>query len=219
MYLKLNLIYYFFIILSWPILVLSNENEDIKSDILFLKIQELELEIAELRNKIETQNFLIEKLLRESLAESDDYDSDNLETLTSNADIRFDGIDDPKSKDQIYSAAILALEEQNFDKAFNLFTYFVESFVDDEKIPLSYFWLGEISFIKNDLENSKIFFLELISLNPSHYRVPLAHKKLGDIYLKTNDVESAKEKYNYVVREYPNNTASSLALQILKNME
>ena len=59
------------------------------------------------------------------MAESNDYDSDNLETLTSNADIRFDGIDDPKSKDQIYSAAILALEEQN-DKAFNLFTYFVE---------------------------------------------------------------------------------------------
>ena len=96
MYLKLNLIYYFFIILSLPLFVISNENEDIKSDILFLKIQELELEIAELRNKIETQNFLIEKLLRESLAESDDYNSDNLETLTSNADIRFDGIDDPK---------------------------------------------------------------------------------------------------------------------------
>ena len=62
MYLKSNLIYYFFIILFLPILVLSNENEDIKSDILFLKIQELESEIAELRNKIETQNFLIEKL-------------------------------------------------------------------------------------------------------------------------------------------------------------
>ena len=67
MYLKSNLIYYFFIILFLPILVLSNENEDIKSDILFLKIQELESEIAELRNKIETQNFLIEKLLRLSL--------------------------------------------------------------------------------------------------------------------------------------------------------
>ena len=77
MSLKLNLIYYFFIILSLPFLVLSNENEDIKSDILFLKIQELESEIAELRNKIETQNFLIEKLLRESLAQSNDYDSDS----------------------------------------------------------------------------------------------------------------------------------------------
>ena len=35
MYLKSNLIYYFFIILFLPILVLSNENEDIKSDILY----------------------------------------------------------------------------------------------------------------------------------------------------------------------------------------
>ena len=58
-----------------------------------------------------------------------------------------------------------------------------------------------------------------ISSYPDHYRIPLAHKKLGDIYLKSNDIKNAKDKYNYVVREYPNNTASSLALQLLKNME
>ena len=149
MYLKSNLIYYFFIILFLPILVLSNENEDIKSDILFLKIQELESEIAELRNKIETQNFLIEKLLRESLAESNDYDSDNLETLTSNADIRFDGIDDPKSKDQIYSAAILALEEQNFDKAFNLYLLILLILRLSEvlKLSLTFFLLLHLMFL------------------------------------------------------------------------
>jgi TolA-binding protein len=61
--------------------------------------------------------------------------------------------------------------------------------------------------------------MELISLFPSHYRAPLAHKKIGDIYLKNNDTKKAKEKYNYVIREYPDNTASSLALQLLKNME
>ncbi len=61
--------------------------------------------------------------------------------------------------------------------------------------------------------------MELIGLYPNHYRVPLAHKKVGDIYLKTNDIKKAKDKYNFVVREYPNNTASSLALQLLKNME
>jgi TolA-binding protein len=163
MYLKSNLIYYFFIILSLPFLVHSNENEDIKSDILFLKIQELESEIAELRNKIETQNFLIEKLLRESLAESNDYDSDNLETLTSNADIRFDGIDDPKSKDQIYSAAILALEEQTFDKAFNLFTYFVESFVDAANKSFIFLDSFKIEFNKSYNGLLFIFNIKLIA--------------------------------------------------------
>jgi outer membrane protein assembly factor BamD (BamD/ComL family) len=47
----------------------------------------------------------------------------------------------------------------------------------------------------------------------------LSHKKIGDIYLQSDDMKSAKDKYNFVVREYPNNTASSLALQLLKNME
>ena len=63
------------------------------------------------------------------------------------------------------------------------------------------------------------YFLELVNLYPSHYRTPLAHKKIGDIFLKKNELEKAKDKYNFVIREYPNDTASSLALQLLKNME
>ena len=195
----------------------ADENVDVKTDILFLKIQELESEIAELRNNIESQNYLIEKLIQES---SDSNVNSNIsEDLNVSSDIRFAGIEDPESKDQVYSAAIEALENQNFDQALTLFRYFVESFSDEEKTPLSFFWLAEISFINDDLENSSDLFLELINSYPNHYRVPLAHKKLGDIYLKSNDVQNAKDKYNFVVREYPNNTASSLALQLLKNME
>ena len=132
---------------------------------------------------------------------------------------RFKGIEDPNSKEQVYSAAIEALESQDYEKAFALFNFFVKSFSDQEKRPLSYFWLGEICFMKNELDNSKDFFMELISSYPNHYRVPLAHKKIGDIYLKSNDLDKAKDKYNFVIREYPNDTASSLALQLLKNME
>ena len=93
------------VFLFLPILVSANVNDDVKTDILFLKIQELELEIAELRNRLESQNYLIEKLIAES-TDADENDSENLENLTLNADIRFAGIEDPKSKDQIYNAAI-----------------------------------------------------------------------------------------------------------------
>ena len=196
----------------------ADENQEAKTDILFLKIQELEAEIAELRNKIESQNYLIEKLINESLS-SIDENTDDIENLALNADIRFKGIEDPKSKDQIYIAATDALEAQDFDKAYNLFNYFVESFDDEEKTPLAFFWLGEISLINNDFVISENHYMELITRYPNHYRVPLAHKKIGDIYLKNNDQKTAKDKYNFVVREYPNNTASSLALQLLKNME
>ena len=198
--------------------LIANDNEDVKTDILFLKIQELESEIAELRNKVESQDYLIEKLINESI-NSDEENSENIEDLAINTDVRFKGIEDPKSIDQVYKAAIDALETQDLEKAFVLFKYFVDSFNDEEKKPLSYFWLGEISLMNDELDRSKNFFMELISLYPNHYRVPLAHKKIGDIYLKTNDINKAKDKYNFVVREYPNNTASSLALQLLKNME
>ena len=218
MRLKFFISKYFFIVL-FSLNFLANENEDIKTDILFLKIQELESEIADLRNRIESQNFLIEKLIQESLDDEADTGEDKIEELTLNSDIRFEGIDDLRSKEQIYDAAIEALESQNFERAFNLYKYFVDNFNDEEKRPLSLFWLGEISMINNDLENAKIFFMELISKYPSHYRIPLSHKKIGDIYLKSSQTENAREKYNFVVREYPNNTASSLALQLLKNME
>ena len=215
---KLIFFKYLVLFLFLPFIVSADENEDAKTDILFLKIQELESEIAELRNRLESQNYLIEKLIAES-SDDKDEDSKNLEGMTLNADIRFAGIEDPESKDQIYTAALEALEDQNFDKSFNLFKYFVESFSDEEKTPLSFFWLGEISMIKNDFESAMNFFMELISSYPNHYRVPLSHKKIGDIYLQSNDMKSAKDKYNFVIREYPNNTASSLALQLLKNME
>ena len=194
----------------------AEDNQTAKTDILFLKIQELESEIAELRNKIESQNYLIEKLINESIEPNSSQDSDDIAIGT---DIRFKGIEDPNSKEQVYSAAIEALESQDYEKAFALFNFFVKSFSDQEKRPLSYFWLGEICFMKNELDNSKDFFMELISSYPNHYRVPLAHKKIGDIYLKSKQLDDAKDKYNFVVREYPNNTASSLALQLLKNME
>jgi tol-pal system protein YbgF len=149
-------------------------------------------------------------------ARSDSNDFDNLNSMNT---IRFADVDDTKSKEEVYKAAINALGEQDFIKAFSLFKYFIDSFSDQEKLPLSYFWLGEISYIQEDYKSSNEFFLELITLYPNHYRVPLAHKKIGDIFLKKNEPLQAKDKYNFVVREYPDDSASSLALQLLKNME
>ena len=58
----------------------------------------------------------------------------------------------------------------------------MDSFDDNEKTPLAYFWLGEISLITNNLEESENYFMELIITYPDHYRIPLAHKKIGDLY-------------------------------------
>ena len=166
----------------------SQESDSVEVDLLFLKIQELELEIADLRNKLESQDYLIQKLIQESVQGADDSTADksDLDNFSSNNTIRFAGVDDAKSKEEVYKTAIKALGDQDFDRSSLLFKYFVESFSDDEKLPLSYFWLGEIAYIQEDYQSSNTYFLELITLYPDHYRIPLAHKKIGDIFLKNN---------------------------------
>ena len=193
------------------------EDDNVEVDLLFLKIQELEIEIAELRNILESQNYLIQKLIQESASEIED--EENTSNIISDNTVRFSGIDDTRSKEEVYKTAIQSLQDQDFEKAISLFKFFVDNFKDEEKLPLSLFWLGEIALIQNNLISSEEYFLELVSLYPTHYRTPLAHKKIGDIFLKINELEKAKDKYNFVIREYPNDAASSLALQLLKNME
>jgi len=121
---------------------ISQENDNVEVDLLFLKIQELEVEIANLRNILESQDYLIQKLIKESVQEVDStsFGSDNLDDMNSSNSIRFIGVDDLQSKEEVYKKAINALGDQDFVKASSLFSYFVESFTDDEKLPLSFFF-------------------------------------------------------------------------------
>ena len=88
-----------------------------------------------------------------------------------------------------------------------------------KKFPLSLFWLGEIALLESNLEESENFFQKLAIDFPDHWRTPLAHKKIGDILMMSGDVSGAKIKYQFVVQAFPENSASSLALQLLENME
>ena len=73
--------------------------------------------------------------------------------------------------------------------------------------------------LESNLEESEKFFQRLASDFPDHWRAPLAHKKIGDILMMSGDLGAAKIKYQFVVQTFPENTASSLALQLLENME
>ena len=96
--------------LIFSILVISlhsfsqEKDGNIVVDLLFLKIQELEIEIADLRNRLESQDFLIQKLIQESVQETENADKDNinLDDFSSSNTIKFSGVDDTKSKEEVY---------------------------------------------------------------------------------------------------------------------
>jgi len=203
-------------LISVPFFLESQEvNAD---DILFLKVQELESEISVLRSELEVQAYLIDKIVSETQTKAINNDPENLVSASENT-FRFEGINDGQSIEEVYQQAILELNDKNFLDAKKYFSYLADNFSDDEKIPLSLFWLGEISLLESNLDESENFFQLLAINHPEHWRTPLAHKKIGDILMMSDEPGAAKIKYQFVVQTYPSNAASSLALQLLENME
>jgi len=209
--------FFFAFLIAIPIFI--NAQEVDASDILFLKIQELEGEIATLRSELESQGYLLEKLLSEEIDQVSNARNDD-NTSSSNTEIfRFEGINDSKSIDEVYDEGIAYLNEKDYENAKRSFKYLADNFDDQEKIPLSLFWLGEISLLESNLGESEQFFQRLAANFPDHWRTPLAHKKMGDILMMSGELSAAKIKYQYVIQAFPENSASSLALQLLENME
>ena len=208
---------FFAVLLSTPLFIESQEID--AEDILFLKVQELEGEIAALRSELESQAYLIDKLLNENQSKVEINNAPDTQAQVAENSFRFEGINDGQSIDEVYEQAISQLNDKNFEDAKKSFVYLADNFSDDEKIPLSLFWLGEISLLESNLEQSETFFQLLAVNHPEHWRTPLAHKKIGDILMMSGESGAAKIKYQFVVQTYPNNAASSLALQLLENME
>ena len=200
-----------------PLLVQAQEID--ATDILFLKLQELEGEIANLRSELESQGYLLEKLLSEEIEQENNFSSQDASTASDTEIFRFEGINDSKSIDEVYDEGIAHLNEKDYKNAKRSFNYLADNFDDQEKIPLSLFWLGEISLLESNLEESEQFFQRLAANFPDHWRTPLAHKKMGDILMMSGELSAAKIKYQYVIQSFPENSASSLALQLLENME
>ena len=208
---------FFAVLLSTPLFIESQEVD--AGDILFLKVQELEGEISALRSELESQAYLIDKLLNEKQSKVEINNTPDTQAQVAENSFRFEGINDGQSIDEVYEQAISQLNDKNFEDAKKSFVYLADNFSDDEKIPLSLFWLGEISLLESNLEQSETFFQLLAVNHPEHWRTPLAHKKIGDILMMSGESGAAKIKYQFVVQTYPNNAASSLALQLLENME
>jgi|TARA_B100001094_G_C18042205_1_gene725551 TolA-binding protein len=206
---------------TFALFSIAQDSQSTESDILFLKIQELEMEIADLRNEVEAQNYLIEKLINESLKEEKKelVETEEASSILGDDVYRFDGINDAKSIDEIYNEAVRSLANEDYDAAKKLFNYLINNFSDPDKLPLSLFWLAEIEFSSSNFEASKNYYMQLISSFENHWRVPLAHKKIGDISFKLGNIKMAKQKYQFVIREFPNNPASSMSLQSLEDME
>ena len=188
---------------------------------LFIKIQNLEKEIAQLRNEIEVLEAEVKYYEAQNKNSIDGLELKVLSLMS------LDNLQNAEStlgekSDQLlnsYEEAIILIQKGNLVEAVNALNNFVTNNQDDEQTPLAYFWLGELNLSQNNLALSIQNFNTLIGLYPSHWRVPLAKYKLGAIYLEQGNTNRAKTQFEFVIAEYPDSSAAKASRESLDSLE
>ena len=207
-----------FILFTALLPVRADDDEFIE---LYLKIQELEQEIAVMRNQIEILNTKQDFFERQNEKSFNDLELKilsykNLEDLE-----LIDGEFSTENTNPLnsYEEGIVLIKKGDFVNALIALKNFINLPEKNEQTPLAYFWLGELNLNLGDYEQSIQDFNTLIGLYPGHWRTPLAKYKLGVIYLEEGDSERAGEQFKLVIDEFPESSAAEASRVALDGLE
>ena len=210
----------FFLILFLSLYTVAQESSDKEFVELYLKIQNLEKEIATLRNEIEIIQTQLDFYQEKNLQKINEINS-KLISLMSIEDLQ-------KSEaiierdDQIlnsYDQAILLIRKGQLNEALSALNAFVQTNSDSDDTPLAYFWMGEINLTNGNLAVATQNFNTLVGLYPTHWKVPLAKFKLGTIYSEQGNKERAVALFESVIKEYPDSSAAKASAETLSSLE
>ena len=210
----------FFLILFLSLYTVAQESSDKEFIELYLKIQNLEKEIATLRNEIEIIQTQLDFYQEKNLQKINEIDS-KLISLMSIEDLqKSEAI--VERDDQIlnsYDQAILLIRKGQLNEALSALNAFVQTNNDSDDTPLAYFWMGEINLTNGNLAVATQNFNTLVGLYPTHWKVPLAKFKLGTIYLEQGNKERAVALFESVIKEYPDSSAAKASAETLSSLE
>ena len=172
--------------------ILAQENSDKEFIELYLKIQNLEKEIATLRNEIEVIQTQLDFYQEKNIQKINEIDS-KLISLMSIEDLqKSEAI--VERDDQVlnsYDQAILLIRKGQLNEALSALNAFVQSNNDSDDTPLAYFWMGEINLTNGNLAVATQNYNTLVGLYPAHWKVPLAKFKLG-IYILSKAIKKER---------------------------
>ena len=206
--------------------IFSDDSE--KIELLYKKISLLEEEVVVLRNLIEENSYLLERLQelnQQRYLEMDKriYDlssANNVTDLSSSEAESGLEIEEILNVDlALFKEALEFFEEALYAEALDKFRKLIISSPEGEYTPDAYFWSGELFLAQKMLEDARESYLIIINKYPNHKRAPDSFYKLGVISASFGDNTIAEEYFNYVVDSYPESAVSQLAKKSLENIQ
>ncbi len=200
---------------------------------LFMQLQQMQGEIAQLRGMLEEQQNQIQRLEREALERYKDLDgrlsvgasgSGAAPAASASASVANQPPaaaaaaepGDPAKEKLYYDAAFDLIKAKDFDKASQAFTAFLRRYPNSQYAGNAQYWLGEVNLAKGDLQSAGQAFARVGQAYPDHPKVPDSLYKLADVEQRLGNADKAQGILRQVVQQYPNSSAAQLARRQLQ---
>ncbi len=180
---------------------------------LYYQLQVLQQEVLELRGLVEQQSYEIKRLKQQRLDDYVDLDT-RVAALSGGAPVSAgssnssddeqgsfssgstDTVTESGGADErtLYRQAInLVLKEKDYDKASEQLVSYLDMYPQGLYAPNAMYWLGEISLLRSQLQESADWFNQLLQKFPKHNKVADAKYKLGTVYHQLGQDAKAKK--------------------------
>ena len=203
---------------------------------LFMQLQQMQGEIAQLRGMLEEQQNQIQRLQQEGLERYQELDqrlmnagsgaptTQNSPAAGANAGgsaVASNGTElqaaasdqsaDPEREKLYYDAAFDLIKAKDFDKASQAFSAFLRKYPNSRYAGNAQYWLGEVNLAQGDLQGAGQAFAKVSQAYPQHAKVPDSLYKLADVELRLGNQEKAQQMLRQVIAQYPDSSAAQLA--------
>ena len=209
---------------------------------LFMQLQQMQNDIAQLRGLLEEQDNEIQRLKQESQARYQDLDSrlqggvqqvpaqNSSDTGAINAasapaapaaqaPAASNEPADPAKEKLYYDAAFDLIKAKDFPKASQAFEGFLRKFPQSQYAGNAQYWLGEVSLAQGDLQGAGKAFAQVSASYPNHSKVPDSLFKLADVEQRLGHIDRAKGILQQVIAQYPGTSAAQLAQRDLQRLQ
>ena len=216
---KKSLFLFFLTILAFPLGVFSEEEESL--ELIYQRINDLEREIATLRNLIEENTYLIERYQELQQQRYLDLDkrlhnllSEEKEDLAS----EYSNGQQYNSTEEIdlYKGALELFEASRYAEALESFRELIISYPEGAYSADAYFWSGELYLVQQLFEDAREHYLVVVEKFNDHPRVADSLFKLGVLERALMNDQIANSYLSKVISEFPDTGAAELAKKSLE---
>ncbi|MEM7026803.1 MAG: tol-pal system protein YbgF [Pseudomonadota bacterium] len=210
-------------------------------------LEQLKLEVSELRGKIEVQTHSLEQLQNKQRELYTDIDSrlqklEN-ETTGQNAvqepaeatdiiisesnDAKMDNDSesdpaieiDPVKAQAEYQRAFKLLKDSRYDQALIAFKKYLDDFSSSDYADNAQYWLGETNYVLQQYDIAISEYQNLLNNYPNSQKASHALLKIGYSYQELGNLEEATKILDEVRSKYPGETAARLADDRLRKLQ